>query len=105
VRLYLSYFGLVPPEVYGIAYENLPGGYKFGAKPVLPRDADGVVAVSATTLQCLYLDDELRPLYRDFGSRAPTTVLGGSIYLFDLREPPRSARPPCGRIAGASDAR
>lgn len=102
-KLHLSYFGLTPPDAYGIAYENMPGGYKYGPVPVVPADGDGVVAISATTLQCIYLDEDQKALYRRFGNRVPTEVLGGSIYLYDLREPPSaSIDPPCGRIAGAA---
>jgi hypothetical protein len=98
VPLYLAYFGVVDPAFYGIRYRNLPGGYPFGDVPSLPGEGPAVVAISATKLQCIYLGEDLLPFYRRFGRNEPTAVLGGTIYLYDLREPLQRAGPaPCGR--------
>jgi hypothetical protein len=83
VRLYLCYFGGVPPEAYGIDYTNLPGGH--WSKPEQMPTTPGVIAMSATRLQCLYLDEKIAPFSYDLRvNHAPREVLGGTIYLFDF---------------------
>jgi hypothetical protein len=83
VPLYFSYFGAVPPESYGIKYTNLHGGH-WTQPPELPTSA-GVIAVSATKLQGLYLPAEVAPTYYDLRvNRVPREVLGGTIYLYDF---------------------
>jgi 4-amino-4-deoxy-L-arabinose transferase-like glycosyltransferase len=83
VRLYLCYFGNVPPEAYGIDYTNLPGGY--WTKPQEMPTTPGVLAVSATRLQCIYLPPDIAPFYYDLRvNHQPREVLGGAIYLYDF---------------------
>jgi hypothetical protein len=90
VPLYLAYFGTAAPAHYGIEYRGLAGGFYFDAEPLdirsieqLPRR--GVLAVSATTLQGVYVEDPHRALYEQVRTRLkPMDVLGGSIYLYDL---------------------
>jgi hypothetical protein len=79
-KLYLDYFGLCDPAAYGIKYTNVPTGYIFGDKPVLPTE-DGVVAVSATNLQGVYGPD---PMAQLFQGQQPIAVIGDTIYLFKL---------------------
>jgi hypothetical protein len=84
-QLYLCYFGTVPPSYYGIRYVNLPGSFAPDT-PGSDRAAHGelsrgVIAISATHLQGTYL----RGIYRPLLDQKPIAVLGGSIYLFELR--------------------
>jgi hypothetical protein len=82
-RLYLCYFGNVPPEAYGITYTNLPGGY--WTQPQQMPTAPGVLAISATRLQCLYLPPDIAPFYYDLRvNHQPREVLGGTVYLYDF---------------------
>jgi len=60
--LYLAYFGIADPAFYGIAYVNLPGGYRFGPPARWPSEP-GVVAISASVLQGTRLPPQLRALY------------------------------------------
>ena len=66
------------PEFYGINYTNLPGGYPFGP-PVEQPQGEGIIAVSATALQGVYLGPEM---YAQLRAREPLEVLGGTIYLY-----------------------
>jgi hypothetical protein len=87
-RLYLCYFGRADPAYYGFRYTNLPGGYRFGPPMTDPDPREGgVVAVSATQLQGIYLGPDLRDFYAPYRHATPLEVLGGSIYLFEF--PPR----------------
>ncbi len=80
-RFYLSYFGRADPAYYGIDYVNLPGGFPYGPEHQMPT-APGVIAVSATHLQGLYIPPEFRPLYAQIRARKPIEVIGGSIYIY-----------------------
>src|SRR5205823_1042556 len=83
-ELFLCYFGSAEPEYYGIKYTPLPGSdaprdltdAKFPNRP-------GVIAISATHLQGIYLDEPLRNAYSLLSKQTPLDVLGGTIYLFD----------------------
>jgi hypothetical protein len=85
-RLYLCYFGSADPLYYGIRYTPLPGTRTLRDKathPTFPREP-GVIAISATQLQGLYLNEQQRQIYgtlRD--QQPPLSVLGGSIYLYE----------------------
>jgi 4-amino-4-deoxy-L-arabinose transferase-like glycosyltransferase len=80
-KLYLGYFGNVPPEAYGIDYVNLPGGY--WTRPQQMPTTPGVLAISATRLQCIYLPPDIAPFYYDLRvNHQPREVLGGTIYLY-----------------------
>lgn len=81
-RLYLCYFGGADPAFYGIRYINLPSGYILGPTGQLP-DKPGVIAISATKLQGLYVYPEMQDVVRKLRQRRPREVLGSSIYLFD----------------------
>jgi len=83
--LYLSYFGTVPPESYGLRYVNLSGGYKWNSEIVWPPKFPGVVAMSATQVQGIYLSVEGRQAYKVLIDRCKLfEVLNGSIYLYEL---------------------
>ncbi len=81
--LYLSYFGVADPAYFGIRYTNLPGGYRYGPKMAWPTQP-GIVAISATNLQGIWLRPNLYyEFYSQFRQMKPIAVLGGSIYLFN----------------------
>jgi hypothetical protein len=81
--LYLCYFGSADPNAFGVEYTNLPGGYLWGPPAELPK-APGVIAISATHLQGIYLNDTARRFYAPLTGKTPRAVLGGgTIYLFD----------------------
>jgi hypothetical protein len=82
--IYLCYFGRADPAYYGIHYINLPGS--FAPDRPAPRPAPGargVIAMSATPLQGVYLSTEARRRYAILWERQPLEILGGSIYLYD----------------------
>lgn len=79
--LYLSYFGTADPNFHGIQYINAPGSFAPGPPGRLPSGS-GVIAVSATHLQGIYLDPSLRRFYGLLQRQIPIEVLGGSIYLY-----------------------
>jgi 4-amino-4-deoxy-L-arabinose transferase-like glycosyltransferase len=74
-KLYLVYFGGADPGYY-VRYTMLKPG-------TIPRES-GVIAISATYLQGIYLNDSM---YSALASREPREVLGGTVYLFDY--PPK----------------
>lgn len=84
--IYLCYFGCADPAYYHIAYVNLPESDapdRSGPRPD-PR-LGGVIAISATQLQGIYLSANARKLYGRLRNAQPIDVLGGSIYLYDIR--------------------
>ena len=83
--IYLSYFGTDRPEAYGIRYQPLPTYGRVGAPggESIPADAPRhVVVVSVNNLLGIYLNDA--ETFAWLRSRAPTAVLGGCLYVFDL---------------------
>jgi len=91
-RVKLSYFGTADPEYYGIPCDLLPGQMlpppRDVTRDVQPGD---VVAISATTLQGVYLDPADRPLMARFRGARPVATLGHSIRIYraDFAWPPR----------------
>jgi hypothetical protein len=82
--LSFAYFGTSDPAYYGIRYRNLPLGYLLGPPPASRLPTTGVLAVSASILQGISSPDPNSNPYAAFRRIAPTEILGGSIYLFDL---------------------
>ncbi|HZZ42355.1 MAG TPA: glycosyltransferase family 39 protein [Tepidisphaeraceae bacterium] len=84
--LHLSYFGTADPAYYGIRYQNLPHGYRFGTEPPPhgPLPTTGVLAISASNLQRTLYPDSADPLYTPLLQFPPIEILGNSIYLYDL---------------------
>ena len=82
IPLYLVYFGFADPWAYGIDYVNFPGGYPFGPRYEVKTDP-GVIAISATHLQGIYHDSDIRKAYGTLKSKRPIDVLGGTIYLYE----------------------
>lgn len=84
VPLYFSYFGMVDPAFYKIRYLNMPGGYVLNPQAFVPPP-DAVMAVSVTNLQCVYMPTPFIPDYERLRGMEPTEILGGTIYVYDLR--------------------
>jgi hypothetical protein len=81
-RLFLSYFGIADASWYGVSTAHLPieaGGWPFATTPEIPN-APCYLAVSATNLQCIYVD---QTFLHDLMKREPLDVLGGSIYIYE----------------------
>ncbi len=79
--VYLAYFGSALPEGYGITYSPLPSW-----SPLPPRATPAVpyrwVVISATLLQGLYENGDP---FREFRSRVPDRILGGSLFAYRVR--------------------
>lgn len=83
-KLKLSYFGSADPDYYGIDSEALPG-YRAPRAARLTREIrpGDLVAVSATNLQGVYLDEaEDRELMRRLRALEPVARVGYTIFLF-----------------------
>lgn len=83
--IYLDYFGSADPDYYHIKYIKLSdvqfrgrGDWKAGLDP------NGVIAISATQLQGIYLFEYGPPQYSYLRRSRPLDVLGGSIYIYDV---------------------
>jgi 4-amino-4-deoxy-L-arabinose transferase-like glycosyltransferase len=94
----LSYFGTDAPERYGIAYTALASLVlpKSAPRAPSPLPAGSWVAISATMLQGVYVDD---PAVREFRTRTPTAVLGYGMFLYHL--PQRSSEVTGAQPAGS----
>ncbi len=82
-RLYLSYFGTAVPATYGVDAINAVAGYAYDPQTQMP-DQPGVLAVSVTQLQGLYVSDRLKPFYEVLRQKMPREILGGTLYLYDV---------------------
>ena len=83
--VYLAYFGTDRPEAHGIRFHVLPGYGRVGdpGGETVPVDAPRhIVVVSANLLLGMFLNEPLA--YSWLRERSPATVLGGSLYVFDL---------------------
>jgi hypothetical protein len=82
-RYKLSYFGSASPRYHGITGEMLPG-YSSPRVPRVTREvAPGdVLAVSATNLQGVYIEDEDQPLMARIRQMQPFGRIGYSILVF-----------------------
>jgi hypothetical protein len=87
-RLYLAYFGSAPPDVYGIRYDKIPGGYFLRPDITWPDEPGAVIAISATLLQGIHVPPSLQKYYAPLRAMQPREILGGSIYLYDVPQPP-----------------
>jgi 4-amino-4-deoxy-L-arabinose transferase-like glycosyltransferase len=83
--LYLGYYGSTDPAAYGIRYLNMPGGFYLNRELHVPQPP-GVMAISASRLQGVYLDPVLRDYYANIRDhQQPIAILGGSIYLYAVQ--------------------
>jgi hypothetical protein len=82
-RIKLSYFGSADPGYYGIDADYLPGYMSPRPSRVTREIRPGdVVAVSATNLQGVYLDEADRPLMERFRAQTPIGRVGYSIFIY-----------------------
>jgi hypothetical protein len=82
-HLKLSYFGTADPAYYGIPCELLPGYMLPPPRGMVGEVRAGdLVAVSATNLQGVYLNEEWRPLMARLRALAPLDRVGYSIFIF-----------------------
>ncbi len=82
-RYKLSYFGSASPKYHGITGEMLPG-YSSPRVPRVTREVSpgDVLAVSATNLQGIYIEDEDQPLMARIRRLSPIGRIGYSILVF-----------------------
>jgi hypothetical protein len=89
-RYKLSYFGSASPKYHGITGEMLPG-YSSPRVPRVTREVSpgDILAVSATNLQGVYIEDEDQPLMARIRQLEPIGSVGYSILVFraDFRWP------------------
>jgi hypothetical protein len=83
-KLYVSYFGACDPGYYLADYTPLPGNSGSLLSPQQPTES-GVLAISASNLQGIYLEEPMRSKYRRLlKEEKPIEVVGGSIYLYNF---------------------
>jgi hypothetical protein len=82
--IYLCYFGLADPRYYQIAHYNMPGGYPF--EPQQGFDVlkpGGLIVISATNLQGVYLSQADRDAWRQILEHSvPVDTVGYSIFIY-----------------------
>jgi hypothetical protein len=82
--IYLCYFGMADPRYYGILHFNLPGGCSF--EPQQHFDVlkpGGLIAISATNLQGVYLSQTDRDAWRRILEHSvPVDTIGYSIFIY-----------------------
>jgi hypothetical protein len=83
----LSYFGTADPAYYQIDCAHLPGAPFFDEKLASGPRLPGFVAVSATNLRGLYLQENARDIYKPLLDREPAAVIGYSIYVYWVERP------------------
>ncbi|MGA2221407.1 MAG: glycosyltransferase family 39 protein [Verrucomicrobiia bacterium] len=78
----LAYFGTADPAYYGIQCTYLPGSPFFAGNLVRRPQLPGYVAVSATILDGVYMNDLGKAFYRPLLDREPNAVIGYSIRVY-----------------------
>jgi len=85
-QVYLSWFGVAPPEHYGVNYQYLPGWPPFENEALRVyhpgRPLPGFYAISATNLQGVLLDDP--DTFARFRSQQPVEEIGHSIMVYEI---------------------
>jgi hypothetical protein len=82
-HLKLSYFGTADPAYYGIPCDLLPSYMLPPPRGMVGEVRAGeVVAVSATNLQGVYMNEEWKPLMARLRGLAPMDRVGYSIFVF-----------------------
>jgi hypothetical protein len=81
-RILLSYFGSALPEGYGIDYIPLASFFPLPYRPLPENNQPRFVAVSATNLVGLYMNNDP---YGPLRESEPYRVLGHTIYIYDLQ--------------------
>lgn len=86
-RINLAYFGTADPAYYGIQCIYLPGSPFFAEDRVQLPQLPGYVAVSATNLRGVYLNDLGRAFYANLLAQNPVVVIGYSIHVYWMDKP------------------
>jgi hypothetical protein len=77
----LSYFGSAAPGAYGIRYQPLRSFFELPPAPGVDDDPR-FIAISATNLVGVYIDDE----HAHFRRRQPYRVLGHAIFVYERED-------------------
>lgn len=100
--LYLSYFGTVPPELYGLHYRQLPAWPPRGTPTQHPfhptYPLPGTYAISAANLVGSHFEDNPQ-LYSWFQEQPPEERLGNSIYIYTVPISPTLTPTPVNWVA------
>jgi Dolichyl-phosphate-mannose-protein mannosyltransferase len=83
----LAYFGTADPAYYHIDCTYLPGTDFVGAQSIKPPQLPGYVAVSATILDGVYLDELGRAFYKPLRDAEPVADIGYSIHVYRVERP------------------
>jgi hypothetical protein len=87
VKIYLAYWGPTDPIWLDVPYTPLPGYYN-GVPDLPPSPGEpGVLVISATLLQGIYIRPPWDAMYAEIRTWKPREVLGGSIYIYDFPSP------------------
>jgi hypothetical protein len=93
--IYFSYFGTAQPAGWGIRYQFLPGWVENMQDPDLqervPQNGRQILAISIVNLQGIYFGKQ-PDRFHWLESREPLTVIGHSIYVYDLTNDGESHR-------------
>lgn len=91
-KVSLSYFGTDSPQRYGIEYDWLPSHHLYNPTPDKPLAIaqNQLIAISATNLQGVYLDNKNE--FEWLRSHKPLAKIGYSIFLYDPQEIIRNSR-------------
>jgi len=85
-QVYLSWFGIAPPEHYGIHYQYLPGWPPFENADLRiyhpERPLPGIYAISVTNLQGVLLDNH--DTFAGFRNLRPLDQIGHSIKIYEI---------------------
>jgi hypothetical protein len=82
--VYLCYFGMADPRYYQIAHYNLPGGYWFEPQQDFGvLKPGGLIAISATNLQGVYLSPAEREAWKKILAHSTLVdTVGYSIFIY-----------------------
>ena len=83
----LAYFGTADPAYYHIDCTYLPGSPFFAEGSVRAPELPGYVAVSATVLSGVYMNDRGRALYKPLWDTEPAARIGCSINVYWVDRP------------------
>jgi 4-amino-4-deoxy-L-arabinose transferase-like glycosyltransferase len=88
-RISLSYFGTDSPQRYGIKYDWLPSDVLYNPDPgaSLQRPAGQLIAISATNLQGMTLEDKNQ--FKWLQKHKPLAKIGYSIFVYDIEREQR----------------
>jgi hypothetical protein len=101
----LAYFGTADVKYYGVVGPRLPGYQPAPPSATVRRVERGdVIAVSATLLQGVYLEPEMRPLMERLRSERPIEVIGHSLFVYRAGFTWAAPAPPTGEAEPATDA-